>query len=63
MLFMIISDQVIEEIEWSPDGSLIIIGVTEGILYVVDAQSTESLFSFVSEPCHEKTCLRGFRPG
>ena len=36
MLLMIISDQVIEEIELSPDGSLIIVGVSEGILYVVD---------------------------
>ena len=36
MLLMIISDQVIEEIEWSPDGSLIIVGVSEGILCVVD---------------------------
>ena len=36
MLLMIISDQVIEEIELSPDGSLIIVGVSEGILCVVD---------------------------
>ena len=36
MLLMIISDQVIEDIEWSPDDSLIIVGVSEGILYVVD---------------------------
>ena len=36
MLLMIISDQVIEDIEWSPDDSLIIVGVSEGTLYVVD---------------------------
>ena len=36
MLVMIISDQVIEETEWSPDDRLIIVGVSEGILYVVD---------------------------
>ena len=36
MLLMIISDQVIEETEWSPDDSLIVGGVSEGILYVVD---------------------------
>ena len=36
MLLMIISDQVIEEIEWSPDGCLTIVGVSEGILFVVD---------------------------
>ena len=36
MLLMIISDQVKEEIEWSPDDSLIIVGVSENILCVVD---------------------------
>ena len=36
MLLMIISDQVIEEIKWCPYGSLIIVGLSEGILYVVD---------------------------
>ena len=36
MLLMIISDQVKEDIEWSPDGRLIIVGVSEGILCVVD---------------------------
>ena len=36
MLLMIISDQVIEDIEWNPDDSLIIVVVSEGILYVVD---------------------------
>ena len=37
MLLMIISDQVKEEIEWSPDDSLmIIVGVSEGILCVID---------------------------
>ena len=35
MLLMIISDQVKEEIEWSPDDSLIIVGVSEGILCVI----------------------------
>ena len=36
MLLMIILDQVKEEIEWSPNDSLIIVGLSEGILYVVD---------------------------
>ena len=35
MLLIIISDQDIEEIEWRPDGSLIIVGVSESILCVV----------------------------
>ena len=36
MLLMIISDQVKEEIKWSPNDSLIIVGLSEGVLYVVD---------------------------
>ena len=41
-------DHEIEEIEWSPDGSLIVVGVSAGILYVIDAESTEIVFSIVS---------------
>ena len=48
LLIIIYTDHEIEKIEWSPDGSLIIVGVSAGILYVIDAESTEIVFSIVS---------------
>ena len=50
MLLMIISDQFIEEIEWSPGDSLIIVGVSEDILYVVDDNFRSSYRGHRMEP-------------
>ena len=50
MLLMIISDQVIEETEWSPDDSLIIVGVSESILCVVDDNFRSSYRGHRMEP-------------
>ena len=63
MLLMIISDQVIEEIELSPDGSLIIVGVSEGILYVVDDNFRSSYRGNRVEPRWQSDhcwCVRGY---
>ena len=45
---LLYSDHEIDEIEWSPDGSVIIVGVSAGILYVIEAKSMEIVFSMVS---------------
>ena len=41
-----------------------LIGWSSGCLFVMDILSSDiPLASSVVEPRHEKTCLRGFRPG
>ena len=50
MLLVIISDQVIVEIEWGSDGSLIIVGVSESILCVVDDNFRSSYRGHRVEP-------------
>ncbi|KAK3093944.1 hypothetical protein FSP39_022082 [Pinctada imbricata] len=37
---------VVDEIEWSPDGSVVFLGLRSGKLYVIDSESLNTLFDF-----------------
>jgi len=41
-------DEEIEEVEWSMDGNVIVMGAKSGMLLVLDAETTEFIFAVVS---------------
>ncbi|XP_053381951.1 kinetochore-associated protein 1-like [Mercenaria mercenaria] len=54
-------DSEIEEMEWSPDGSLVVMGLTGGMLFILDAESTEIVFSLNLVPEERQVNGRSFK--
>ncbi|KAK3578691.1 hypothetical protein CHS0354_008549 [Potamilus streckersoni] len=51
----------LEELEWSPDGTMIIIGGSTGDLYILDAETMTIIFTFNLVPEEDKVDRKAFR--
>ncbi|KAL3872886.1 hypothetical protein ACJMK2_036067 [Sinanodonta woodiana] len=51
----------LEELEWSPDGTMIIVGGSTGDLYILDAETMAIIFTFNLVPEEEKVDRKAFR--
>jgi len=54
------ADCVVEVVEWSPDGSMVVLGLSGGAMFVLDAETTDIVFSMVTQLNVLRVWLHGY---